>query len=106
MAGTVGISKSVHNSYLELLTAGGLFGLLALGKYYVTVRRSLRRSDQPDDSAEHLQTQVEITAVVGAVAVMALFLTLNYSSIFWLPAVLALAWRYRSAPVEAQPPIR
>lgn len=106
MAGTVGISKSVHNSYLELLTAGGLFGLLALGKYYVTVRRSLRRSDQPDDSAEHLQTRVEITAVVGAVAVMALFLTLNYSSIFWLPAVLVLACRYRSAPVEAEPPIR
>jgi O-antigen ligase len=88
----VGIPNVAHNTYLELLMTGGIFGLGALGAMVTGIvgglylRNILSRAKKAP--ALTWNTAV-VTGQVLAFALFALFLSLNNSFILWLPLVLA-----------------
>lgn len=92
MYGITGVSgKGAHNTYLELLAIGGLFGAFALLAYVGFTWAALRRARS---AAPHSGMWAPVRAVrlaCLAMAMMALVLTVSYNAILWLPLALALA---------------
>jgi O-antigen ligase len=83
-----GLAKTVHNSYLEALLAGGIFGALAIAFYVTFVALALSKSRRAGGNTNRRSLVLTLLFACGLIG---LFLTMNYNSILWLPLVLALA---------------
>jgi O-antigen ligase len=88
MNATIGIPAPVHNTYLEWLVVGGLLGVLTVALYIAFIVWVLRQSGRAEEDAGRKSF---VLTFLFAFGLMALFLTLNYNSIIWLPLVVALA---------------
>lgn len=88
VAEVIGITRTIHNTYLEELVVGGLFGAAAIVVYVVLLARALARARHPDEDKTRRSCLITLSLVF---ALMSLFLTLNYNSIAWLPLTVALA---------------
>jgi len=94
----VGIGQVAHNTFLEFLVTGGLFGIVALAVYAFGLIRGLVFLKNTRKYCVGNVFSREITAVYGQSFIFSLFflfLTLNYNFILWFPLVLALACRRR-----------
>lgn len=90
----IGIKNWTHNTYLELFLTGGLFGLLTLGGYFGAILSAMQWR------ATSFQSRVErgtVLALILAFGLIGGFLSLMYNAVFWLPLVLALAYRKRTS---------
>ncbi len=97
----VGVGQVAHNTFLEFLMTGGVFGIGAITVYSLGLMRGLRflRRTRRCCSTENVFSG-EIAAVYGQSFIFGLFflsLTLNYNFILWFPLVLVLACRRRVA---------
>jgi hypothetical protein len=92
-----GLQNVSHNSYLEVVLIGGVWGIMFLAAYAYIVLAALRIRAMGRDA---LQADIEaLVQVVIVIAIAGLFLSLAYNSILWLPLILALsigAWNPRS----------
>lgn len=91
-------AKAVHNTYIEAVAVGGIFGLAVISSYLVA---GLRAST----SRELFRSYDERTAlrwVLLMSAVVAGLITLVYNSFFWIPlALVAALWsRHRALRTE------
>lgn len=96
-------NKAAHNTYLETVCIGGLFGLMFLAGYlWVLLRGVLRKPNLLDADAAVARSCCRwfVLVFLG----FALFITFNYNSILWVPVALSLhlSWMQRSAPRAGQ----
>lgn len=87
-----GLRNVAHDTYVELLATGGIFGLATLALYIHALLRSLR---EPPTVLALQRERLIVVAQTLAFGFIGLFLSLNYNSILWLPVTLALAYRAR-----------
>jgi O-Antigen ligase len=81
----IGFAKAGHDTYLETAAVGGIFGITALIVYLVALRRLVKRS--ANDWVDSIDLNCTMLIFVS-MAAMAIVLTLDYNSIFWLPLAL------------------
>ena len=86
-----GFENAAHNTYLQLFLIGGIWGFLALLVYAVVLIRSLRFKPFRVSPGKSNSAPVLVTL---AVTICALFLSLTYNSILWLPIVLAVTHQF------------
>jgi hypothetical protein len=90
-----GMPAPAHNTYVETLAVGGIFGLALLVYYATCVVRLVRTGFRRDreNSVHSLERQSVLRAtrlVIIVVALMAVVLTFDYIAFFWLPIILAI----------------
>ncbi|MBM9458386.1 O-antigen ligase family protein [Nocardioides sp. zg-536] len=100
LAWAIGADKGAHNTYLESLAIGGIFGLLGLIFYFAICRTSLRSLSAQAAPGSLANTRRAVSLLCLSAALMAVVLTINYNSFLFLPITVALAFRCISAPVD------
>lgn len=88
---SIGVNKGAHNTYLETLAIGGLFGLLAIVVYVLSIRRALGDASAMAQSSRDHDEVRRVRLVVLATAAMAFVLTLDYNAFIWVPLILSVA---------------
>lgn len=98
---TLGIDKGAHNTYLETIAIGGVFGLLLLVTYLAVCRNCLKTASRLGTTRPQELRMVRL--LCWSVALMALVLTLDYNGFVWMPLTLCLALVDRGRTVA--PPV-
>ncbi|MCL3817234.1 O-antigen ligase family protein [Aeromicrobium wangtongii] len=91
----VGLYKPAHNTYLETVAIGGIFGALAILGFFAIVMLRLRRGSWPSTLPKTGISEVRLLCV--CVGLMAAVLTLTYNAFLWIPLILATAMASASA---------
>ncbi|MFW6008623.1 MAG: O-antigen ligase family protein [archaeon] len=81
------IKQAAHNTYLELFATGGIWGLFALLFYFKIVYNSIKNIS---NSNSYKSVYLLFIFIYGLIA---MFLSLTYNSILWLPLVLSLTMK-------------
>ncbi|MFT4216782.1 MAG: O-antigen ligase family protein [Micropruina sp.] len=82
----IGIDKGAHNTYLEIVAIGGIFGLFAIGVYVANLLGGLRRGRTLNWSSSDVRCAQLFCLAVG---LMAAVLTIVYNAMLWIPLTLA-----------------
>jgi O-antigen ligase len=96
-----GTDGPAHNSYLETLALGGIFGLALLVYYVISVILLVRSGSRALKKSVPLEQKSLVRAirlVIIVIAIVAGMLTLNYIALFWLPMILAIGLKAMEEP--------
>lgn len=95
-----GIQNVSHNSYLEMLLIGGVWGGLFLGFYVINTVAALRVNNLGNLMlAGEVEALSQLLIVFG---ICGFFLSLTYNSVIWLPLALAFTIQFRVRLLRAK----
>lgn len=89
-------SKAAHNTYLEVVAVGGIWGIFLLTSYVVVALRGVLRVGRSDEAQA-------VKLVLLCFAVQAFLITFLYNSFFWVPLCLIVGMAHSRMRSEQYP---
>lgn len=88
------VRNVAHNTYLEMLLMGGVWGVVCICYYLSVLRRAIgvARETRGFD-----RTRSAVISVCWAFGAAGLFLSITYTAVLWMPVFLALALRHHAS---------